>query len=158
MKEAHYKLVRGIRMVYPLNLVPYVKDDAEELLKDRFGWIPYGGKHHESRYTKFIQSYYLFEKFGIDYRRATFSSLICTGTMPRGVAVEELRKKPFDPEEVEEDKQYLAKKLGVSLDEFEKILSLPPKWSWEYPNDRKKLGLIYDTYRFVYGKEKLDRF
>jgi N-acetyl sugar amidotransferase len=157
-KEAYYKLVRGIRMVYPLNHVNFVKDEAIEILRDKFGWKPYGGKHHESRYTKFIQSYYLYEKFGIDYRRATFSSLICSGTMSRSDAVDELRSKPYDAEEVDSDMQYIAKKLGVSREEFDQIVSLPPKWSWEYPNEREKLAFIYDTYRLIFRKEKLDRF
>jgi N-acetyl sugar amidotransferase len=157
-REMFYKLVKRIQMVYPLNLVPFVKEDAMALLSDKFDWKPYGAKHYESRYTRFIQSYYLYEKFGIDYRRATFSSLICTGDVSRDSAVEQLQSKPYDAERIEEDKQYIAKKLGVSRDEFDDILRLPAKWSWEYPNDHKKLGFIYDTYRWLFRKEKLDRF
>jgi N-acetyl sugar amidotransferase len=157
-REMFYKLVKRIRMVYPLNLVPFVKEDAIALLSEKFDWKPYGAKHYESRYTRFIQSYYLYEKFGIDYRRATFSSLICTGDVSRDSAVEQLQSKPYDAERIEEDKQYIAKKLGVSRDEFDDILRLPAKWSWEYPNDHKKLGFIYDTYRWLFRKEKLDRF
>ncbi|MEO7659830.1 MAG: N-acetyl sugar amidotransferase, partial [Pyrinomonadaceae bacterium] len=65
-KEMYFKLIRGINMVYPLNLVPFTKTAASEHLKEKFDWKSHGGKHHESRYTKFIQSYYLFVKFGID--------------------------------------------------------------------------------------------
>ena len=54
-----------------------------ELLKNELGWKYYGGKHYESRYTRFIQSYLLFEKFGIDYRRATLSAQICIGDVSR---------------------------------------------------------------------------
>jgi N-acetyl sugar amidotransferase len=157
-KEMHYKLVKGIRMAYPLDLIPYVKDDAIRLLEERFNWKRYGAKHHESRYTKFIQSYYLYEKFGIDYRRAGLSIQICTHTVTRDTALEQLKSKPYDPDEVEEDKSYVAKKLGVEMNEFENILNLPPKWYWDYPNDERKLGFIYDTYRTIFKKEKLDRF
>ena len=157
-REMFYKLVKGIRMVYPLDLVRFVKEDAVRLLKERFDWVPYGAKHYESRYTRFIQSYYLFEKFGIDYRRATFSSQICTGDIDRAYAVQHLQCKPYDPVRIEEDKQYIAKKLGVTRDEFDSILDRPARWSWEYPNDHKKLGFIYDTYRLLFRKEKLDRF
>ena len=156
--EMYYKLIKGIRMVYPLNLVPYSKECAVNLLSERFDWKPYGGKHHESRYTKFIQSYYLYEKFGIDYRRATFSTQICAGEMMRCDANRELETKPYDPVQAEESKQYVAKKLGVSPDEFDRILKLPAKWYWDYPNDNRKLGFIYDTYRTLFKKEKLDRF
>lgn len=157
-KEMYYKLIKGIRMIYPLNLVPFVKDKAVELLQEKFDWKPYGGKHYESRYTKFIQSYYLFEKFGIDYRRATLSTGICAGEICRDDAVEELKSSPYDPQQIEEDKRYISKKLGVTMEEFEKILNLPAKWYWEYPNDHKKLGFIYDVYRILFKKEKLDRF
>jgi N-acetyl sugar amidotransferase len=157
-KEMFYKLIRGIVMIYPLNLIQFVKADAIKLLSERFDWLPYGGKHHESRYTKFIQSYYLYEKFGIDYRRATLSSRICTGEIDRGRALAQLSCKPYDPEKIEDDKRYIAKKLGVSLDEFERILGRPPKWSWDYPNEQRKLGFIYDAYRMIFKKEKLDRF
>src|SRR5688572_29119791 len=51
MREAYYKLVKGMRIVYPLNYVPFIKNDAISLLKAKFDWRPYGGKHHESGYT-----------------------------------------------------------------------------------------------------------
>jgi N-acetyl sugar amidotransferase len=157
-KEIYYKLVKGMRIVYPLNLVPYVKDEAVRLLEQKFEWKSYGGKHHESGYTKFIQSYYLYEKFGIDYRRAGLSVQICTGEVDRDHALEQLRDLPYDPATIEDDKYYIAKKLGITRQEFEEILNLPPKWYWDYPNDEKKLSLIYDAYRLVFKKEKVDRF
>ena len=157
-REMFYKLVKGIRMAYPLNHVPFVKEDAVKLLSEKFDWVPYGAKHYESRYTRFIQSYYLYEKFGIDYRRATFSTLICSGEIDRAWAKEGLQSKPYEPQRIEEDKQYIAKKLGVSREEFDSILDRPAKWSWEYPNEHRKLGFIYDTYRLLFRKEKLDRF
>lgn len=157
-KEMFYKLVKGIRMIYPVDLVPFVKEDAVSLLQEEFDWKPYGGKHHESRYTKFIQSYYLYEKFGIDYRRATLSTQICAGGITRESAVKQLEALPFDPSQLDEDKYYIAKKLGISPDELENIVNLEPKWYWDYPNDARKLRFIYDAYRAIYKKEKLDRF
>lgn len=157
-KEMYYKLIKGIRMAYPLNYVPFAKDDAIELLKEKFDWKYYGGKHYESKYTKFIQSYYLYQKFGIDYRRATLSSQICVGEIDRYAAIEQLKRKPFDTFKIEEEKQYISKKFGISKDKFDEILNLPAKWYWDYPNDDKKLGFIYDTYRKIFNKEKLGSF
>lgn len=157
-QEMYYKLVKGIKIIYLLNYVPYAKNEAMELLKKELEWKYYGGKHYESKYTGFIQSYYLFHKFQIDYRRATFASLICTGEVTREQALEELKKLPYTDEKVKEEKAYIAKKLGVSLDEFEQILNLPPKWYSDYPNDEKKLQYIYDTYRKIFKKEKLGSF
>lgn len=156
--EMYYKFVKGIKMVYMLNYVPFDKDEAMKLLEKELDWKYYGGKHYESKYTGFIQSYYLFEKFGIDYRRATFSSQICVGAIDRAKALEELKSKPYNDEKVKEEKKYIAKKLGVSLEEFEKILALPPHWYSDYPNDEKRLSFIYDTYRRLFKKEKLASF
>lgn len=157
-KEFYYKLVKGIQIIYMLNYVPYVKADAMEFLKEKLDWKYYGGKHYESKYTGFIQSFYLYEKFAIDYRRATLSSQICLGDVERDAALEELKTKPYDPVKVEEEKQYIAKKLQISTEEFEQIINLPAKWYWDYPNDSKKLKFIYDTYRRMYKKEKLASF
>lgn len=157
-KETYYKLIRGIRTVYPLDHTPFDKKMATELLTAEFGWKDYGGKHHESLYTKFIQSYYLVEKFNIDYRRVGLSLMICDGKMDRDAANEILHTKPFDIDEIEKDKLYVAKKLGISKQELDDIIAAPPRWYWQLPNDQAKLGFIYDTYRRIYRKEKMDRF
>jgi N-acetyl sugar amidotransferase len=157
-KEIFYKIVKGMWMVYPLNDVPFIKDEAMKLLSDKFDWRPYGGKHYESIYTRFIQSYYLYEKFKIDYRRATLSNQICVGAIDRCRAVQQLRSLPYNPDEIDETKQYVAKKLGIDTDELERIMRLPAKWYGDYPNDERRLSFIYDTYRKLFKREKLDRF
>jgi len=157
-REMYYKLVKRIQIIYLLNLVPYAKDEAMEFLKKELDWKYYGGKHYESKYTGFIQSYYLFKKFGIDYRRATLSTQICTGEVLREDALEILDSKPYKDDIVQEEKIYIAKKLGISIQEFEKIINLPGKWYDEYPNDEKRLGFIYDTYRKIFKKDKLANF
>lgn len=156
--EMYYKLIKGIKMVYVLNLIPYNKDAAMELLKNELGWKYYGGKHYESKYTGFIQSYYLFEKFGIDYRRAMLATQICTGVINRDEALQQLNVKPYTEEKVKEEKTYIAKKLGVTPSELEQIIQLAPKWYTDYPNDEKKLAYIYNSYRKLFKKDKLANF
>lgn len=156
--EIYYKLVRGIRTVYPLNLVPFSQEEAVAHLAKYFCWNNYGEKHHESRYTKFVQSYYIYEKFGIDYRRMSLSIGVCQGKMERCAADEILKRKPYRPDELARDKRYIIKKLGISHEEMENIVRRPAKWYWDYPNDRKKLTRVYDAYRAIYGKDKMDRF
>ena len=152
-EETYYKLVKGIRIIYMLNYVPYIKDDAMHLLEKELEWKYYGGKHYESKYTGFVQSYILPEKFNIDYRRATFSVQICTGEITREYALEELKKKTYQPEQVNIEKTYISKKLGISLEEFENIMEDPPKLYRDYPNDEKKLEFIYNIYRKIYAKQ-----
>jgi N-acetyl sugar amidotransferase len=149
LKEMYYKYVLGMKMIYLLNYVPYSKKEAMKTLENELGWKYYGGKHYESIYTGFLQSYILPVKFAIDYRRATFSTQICMGEISREEAMAELINKPYDPIKAEEEKEYVCKKLGLSISEFEEIMNLSPKTYKDYPNDRKKLEFIYNIYRMM---------
>ena len=76
--KLYYKYILGMQVFKPLNLIPYIKVDAEKLLMDKYGWEPFQHKHHESRFTRFYEDFWLPKKFGFDKRRAHFSSLILT--------------------------------------------------------------------------------
>jgi N-acetyl sugar amidotransferase len=156
--EFYCKIIKNIKTYYPLNYIPYDKDVAREELTQEVGWKYYGSKHGESRYTKFIQSYYLFVKHGIDYRRATLSSEICLGKISRNAALNILKKLPYENEEIQNDIEYVAKKLGISAQELYNIIKLPPKWYKDFKNNEFFLGKIYDAYRFLNGKEKSSNF
>ncbi|HNW96937.1 MAG TPA: N-acetyl sugar amidotransferase [Bacteroidales bacterium] len=148
-KEMYYKIIKGIKIIYPLNYVPYNKSEAIKILENELNWQNYGGKHHESLYTKFVQSYILPEKFGIDYRLATFSTQICSGHITRDYALNELKESPYNSQIVEEEKKYICKKFSISLEEFDDIMKLKPKSYKDYPNDKRKLEFIYKVYRKV---------
>jgi len=146
VNEIYFKYVKGIKMIYLLNYVPYDKNEAMKVLEQELDWKYYGGKHYESIYTKFVQSYILPEKFGIDRRRTYLSTLICSGQITRDEALIELTKKPYDTIKAEEDKEYICKKLDMSLEEFNKIMNLPVKTYKDYPNNEKMLKFIYNIY------------
>jgi len=152
VKEGYYKFVKGIRPVYVLNLVPYSKTEAMRKLQDELGWEYYGGKHYESKITGFVQSYILPVKFQIDYRRATLSSQICAGEMTREEAMEILKTPPFDAARVPEEKVYVAKKFGITLEEMDAILAAPPRTHRDYPNSERLLQLLYRVYRRLAAK------
>ncbi len=158
LKEAYYKLIKRVKIIYFLNYFPFEKNLIIDFLKKELDWKYHGGKHYESIYTSFIHSYYLVKNFGIDYRRATFSSRICVNEMTREQALEEIKTKTFNDEKIQKDKVYISKKLGVSLEEFEEIVAKEPKWYTAYANDEKRLRFIYDLYRKIYKKEKLSSF
>lgn len=151
-REIYYKFLRGIRMVYFLNYVDYNKDRAKEILINEYGWKDYGGKHHESRFTKFVQNYAQPMKFGIDYRRATFSTQICMNTLTRDDALKELQNPPYDPAKVDTEKDYIAKKLEITLDELESILNAPPRSYRDYPNNERLLQFLYRCYTTIFAK------
>jgi N-acetyl sugar amidotransferase len=151
VKESYYKFVKGIRLVYLLNHVPYSKDEAMQKLQDDLGWEYYGGKHYESKITGFVQSYILPVKFRIDYRRATLSSQICAGGITREEALEILKTPPFDAARAQEEKAYVAKKFGITVEEMDAILAAPPRTHRDYPNSERLLEMMYALYRRFNG-------
>lgn len=157
-EEIHFRIVRRIKTLYPLNAIVYNKGEARKKLEDEFDWKYYGSKHGESRFTRFIQTYYLPLKHGIDYRRATFSSEICLGQLDRNVAIELLTRPSYDAAVVIEEMKYITKKLGLASGELEEIVKAPARWYKDYPNDEVLLGKVYDAYRFLTGKRKVSMF
>lgn len=117
-----------------LDYLDYDKEKAKLFLMKEFGWKDYGGKHYESFYTKFYQTYILPVKFGFDKRRMHFSSLIMAGQMTREQALSELQKSPYNEEMIERDIEYFIEKMEITREEFDRIMSQTPKSFWDYPN------------------------
>lgn len=119
----YYRYVKGMKIVQPLNLIPYKKEDAIALLEKKFGWERYANKHFESVFTRFYEGYWLPKKFGYDKRRAHFSSLILTGQLTREEALKKLAEPPYDEELAMQDLEYVAKKLGLTKQEFIEMMN-----------------------------------
>lgn len=149
----YYPYIYGLQIIFPLNYIHYKKSDALKFLETKFKWRYYGGKHYESRFTKFFQSYYLLKKFGIDKRRAHFSSLILNEEMTRQDAMQELTMLPYNEQELERDIEYIAKKLKVSIEEFNKILNSEPVPHSFYKSDQK----LYEFLYYIIKKTKLSK-
>jgi N-acetyl sugar amidotransferase len=132
--KLYYRYVKGMRVVKPLNSVPYVKEDAMQLLVDRFGWQRYAHKHYESRFTRFYEGYWLPAKFGYDKRRAHFSSLILTGQMTREEALRRIAERPYDEDVIAQDFEYIATKLDLSVDELRALMAGPNRTFRDYRN------------------------
>ena len=119
----YYRYFKGMKVVKPLDLIPYKKADAIALLHDKFGWEPYANKHFESVFTRFYEGYWLIKKFGYDKRRAHFSSLILTGQLTRAEALKRLSEPPYDETMAMQDLEYVAKKLGLTKDAFIEMMN-----------------------------------
>lgn len=130
----YYRRLLTLRRVDILNYLDYNKQEAMGLLERELGWKYYGGKHHESIYTRFYQGYILPAKFGYDKRRSHLSSQVCSGEFSRETALAELQKPTYAPTLQEEDREYAAKKLGLNANEFTAIMELPRKSYWDYPS------------------------
>lgn len=130
--KLYYRYIKGVRVLRPLNYVPYIKEDAMQFLVDRFGWQRYAHKHYESRFTRFYEGYWLPTKFGFDKRRAHFSSLILTQQMTREDALERISKPAYDEATIGQDFEYIATKLDISVAELEALLHGPNKSFRDY--------------------------
>jgi len=134
----YYRLLKKIQLVSILNYIPYNKQQAMETIEKELAWVNYGGKHYESIYTRFFQSYILPRKFNIDKRKAHYSNLICSGQMTRQQALEHLQTPTLPSDRVREDRTYVIKKLGISEHDFDSIMALPKK---TFLNYRTRYGL-----------------
>jgi N-acetyl sugar amidotransferase len=147
--KLYYRYVKGVRVVKPLNHVPYLKEQAMQELSDRFGWQRYAHKHYESRFTRFYEGYWLPTKFGFDKRRAHFSSLILTGQLSRAEALERIAKPAYDADTIKQDFEYVANKLGISVDELRGLMAGPNKSYRDYKNAMTFIGLGTKVLRAV---------
>lgn len=126
----------------PLNWMNYNKEEAQKVLRDVYGWVDYGTKHSESRFTKFHQEIYLPKKFNYDKRRLHLSSLIVSGQCERSKAIDILRSPISDPREIQRDKKYIAKKLGLTVIELDALISAPDVSHKKYTNDLVLLKIV----------------
>ena len=131
---------RGIKVVTPLNYIEYDKKKSIEILKNKFGWKPYKQKHFESRFTKFYESYWLYERFNYDVRRVQLSSLILTNQMTRKDALKIIQKKPYDKNYVKNEIEFISNKLDIKSCQLIKYFKLPTKTYKDFKNQK----LIYD--------------
>ncbi len=144
------------RFINILNYLDYTREEAINTLTNKLGWKNYGGKHHESVYTRWYQGYWLPQKFGYDKRKAHFSSLICSGNITREEAIQMLNQPSYDIRLQEEDTSYVIKKLGISQAELDMIMKLPIS---NY-KDFCKINLLYlkSAYKFARFLTKIKTF
>ena len=134
--KIYYKYVLGMNVFKPLDLIRYKKREAEEELERRFGWKKFLHKHHESRFTRFLEDYWLPRKFGYDRRRAHFSSLILTEQMTRQEALNRIAKPELDDHFLDCEFEYVAHKLDLTVDELRAIFLAPGRSSYDYKSNR----------------------
>jgi putative aminotransferase len=148
-----HQTILGMKVHYPLNLVRYIKKEAEEELNGLYGWQRFKHKHHESRFTRFYEDFWLPRRFGFEKRRAHFSSLIMTGQMDRIDALERISKPEMDEHFLTQEFEFVAHKLGLTRDELEALFSMPKKTYRDYRNKRWLIGLGTNVLRRI-GREK----
>lgn len=137
-----YKWINRIKTLYLLDYTGYNRSKAIEYLKEHFDYKGYGEKHCESIYTHWFQNFYLFEKFGIDKRKAHLSSLINSGQIDQDEALNKLMQSPVYPE------------IGLEA----RAMSYPRHEHSYYPTDAKLFGFINKIIKFLKDHGIIRRF
>lgn len=149
-----YQIIKGIKYLEILNYINYKKEKAKKIISKKLGWEDYGGKHRESMFTDFFQSYILPRKFNIDKRKVHLSALICAGQMTKEEALKELQKPLYDEEKLKKDKEYVLNKFGLMEEEFDNIMKVPAKSHYSYKSNDlllRNLRKIYSS--FIAGRK-----
>jgi N-acetyl sugar amidotransferase len=133
--KLYYRYIKGVKVVKPLNYVPYNREKAMQELEERFGWQKYGHKHYESRFTRFFEGYWLPKRFGYDKRRTHFSSLILTKQMTREEALAAIAQPAYDEQLMAQDFEYVAKKLDLSVPELQVLMDGEKKTYRDYKSN-----------------------
>jgi len=132
-----------------------VKFDREAVikrLKDELGWQEYGGKHHESVFTRFYQAYILPKKFGIDKRRCHYSNLVCAGQLTRNEALKAITEPVYNEKLLNTDLEFVLKKLQFSKADFDHYIKTPRVCHYAYKSDDLLIERLMKIRRKVWGQ------
>lgn len=139
--KIQYRLINGVRVVKPLDHTRFIKKEAEDLLEREYGWQRYKHKHHESRFTRWYEAFWLPRKFGFDKRKNHLSSLVLTGQMSREDALKRVSEPELPEDELMKEFDYVAKKLDFTPEELWNYFKGPNKTFRDYKNNYKLIQL-----------------
>ncbi len=135
-KEVVLPRKKKIITIYPLDYIKYERDAAWRELQESVGFEYYGAKHWESKFTKFMQTYYLYKKFGVDKRKSHLSSMIISNQISRDECLKELSDMPYQDENIRKDIQDICALLGITPDEMEHYVTGPGHEHGEYATSK----------------------
>ncbi len=135
--------VKDIRPFYYLD---YDKSKARNFLENEYNWEYYGGHHHENLFTKFVMSYWLPEKFGIDKRKISLSAQVMSGHITKKEALKELSIPAASEGEFSKVKEFVLSKLDFTEKEFDDIWNSENKTYLDYPSNYKLLETLKNRF------------
>lgn len=145
-----WMVVNRIKKVRPLYFMDYRKEDVKTFLAKEYDWKWYGGHHLENRFTAFYHSYFMPVRFGIDQRVLGYAALARSGQMSREEGARLMAIPPAcDPEII----QLVKKRLGLSDEDFNRLMTLPKKNYKDYPTYKKTFERLRPFFWLMY---KLD--
>lgn len=135
----YYSVVKGIKTCPVLYYTDYVRKDVDALLERELDWKNPGAHYFDDLYQS-IMAYVNRTKFNIDRRLFNYSALVRSGQMPRQEALDRVK----DIYVIEDEKviSLCIKRLGITREEFDAIVSAPPKTFRDYPNNYSLIRML----------------
>jgi hypothetical protein len=125
--KLYYRFVKAVRVVKPLNYVPYIKEEAMTTLVE-----PFGGSAPRTSTTSrtsrdSTKAIGCRGSWATTKRRAHFASLILTKQMTRDEALRGIAQPAYDEDTIDHDFEYVAMKLDLTVDELRALMAGPNK-------------------------------
>lgn len=146
-----WTLVYRIRKVRPFWYINYDKASAREFLEKEFNWKYYGGHHLENRMTAFNHAVYFPQKFNVDQRNNSLSAAVRSGHMAKADALYQYAKPPYVESEIV---PYFKKRLRITDEEFNAIMSGERKYFWQYKTYKQRFERLRPMF-YVLAKAHL---
>ena len=132
----YYSALKGISVWTPLYYYPYVREEAEDILKQELSWVYPGAHYFDDLYHSLIK-YIHRVKFDIDLNMNSDSALVRSGQMSRDRALK--RKNEIYHIEDEDIIRLCLKRLDISKSRLEDYLAIPVKSFRDYPTSWNKI-------------------
>ncbi|QTL36073.1 N-acetyl sugar amidotransferase [Pseudoalteromonas viridis] len=133
-KQLKWMMFNQIKSIRPLYFLDYDKEAAKEMLTRDYGWTWYGGHHLENRTAAFFHSYFFPKRWNSDFRIVGYSAYCRDGRMTREEALALMKEEPHIEEGLLE---YYKKRLNLSDEAFDKLMTQPKKYYTDFKNYKK---------------------
>lgn len=140
-----------IKKVRPFWYIQYDKSSARAFLEREFNWQYYGGHHLENRMTAFNHAVYFPQKFNIDQRNNSLSASVRSGQLSKQEALAQYAQPPYVEAEII---PYFKKRLQVSDEEYNAIMSGEKKFFWHYKTYKQRFEKLRPLF-YVLAKASL---
>lgn len=125
----YYTFIKGIRTYTPFYYWNYDRPQAQKIIEDELGWVYPGAHYFDDMYHSLIK-YVHRVKFNIDMNMNSDAALVRSGFMNREDAI--ARAHSVSVIEQDEIIEKCIKQLGMTKQEFDEYMSLPPKTFRDY--------------------------
>lgn len=124
-----YTVVKGIHTYTPLYYWDYIRPEAQKIIESELEWVYPGAHYFDDLYHSLIK-YVHRVKFNIDMNMNSDAALVRSGFLSREKAIQRAHSiyQIEDPKVID----LCIKRLGITREQFEEWMALPPKTFRDY--------------------------